>query len=250
MKATMKEKNSDILRVREGEKREKKMKVSQQYSAARKALYDTLRKSVLRVDLTPKEAKTIFDEAVKAHLGEIKRATSNTVREINLPSVKRSIRKTAKRLAKQKRKDNGYTEYTEMDRAGYVQLISEALKGYLYWQEDRPWNKFNNVLNMLRSKYPREYIGRCYNEMVANGEPFEFIFMYDTPVNEGLLDSWLQDFVTVCEGKNGVKNILSILIDDTPADFTIYDDWEEVKDEPHYSRKEYSTLIENSLKGF
>ena len=228
------------------------MKVSQQYSAARKALYDTLRRSVLRVDLTPKEAKTIFDEAVNAHLGKIKRPTSNTVREINLSSVKRSIKKTAKRLAEQKRKDK---EYTDMDRAGYVQLVSEALKSFQFWKEstyraDTPWNKFNNVLNMLRSKYPREYIGRCYNEMVANGEPFEFIFMYDTPENEGRLDSWLQDFIIVCEGKNGAINISTMLIDNEPSDFSIYDDWEEVKDEPHYSRKEYSTLIENSLKGF
>ena len=233
--------------MREGEKREKKMKVSQQYSAARKALYDTLRRSVLRVDLTPKEAKAIFDEAVNAHIGEVKKPTSNTVREINLSSVKRSIRKTAKRLADQKRIDK---EYTDMDRAGYVQLVSEALKSYQFWGADRPWNKFNNVLNMLRSKYPREYIGRCYNEMVANGEPFEFIFMYDTPVNEGLLDSWLQDFIILCEGKKSVKNIAKLLIDDKPSHFNIYDDWEEVKDEPHYSRKEYSTLIENSLKGF
>ena len=228
------------------------MNVSQQYSAARKALYNTLRRSVLKVDLTPKEAKSIFDEAVNAHIEEAKRPTRNNLREINLSSVKRSIRKTAQRLADQKRKDN---EYTEMDRAGYVQLVSEALKSFQFWKDatyrsDTPWNKFNNVLNMLRSKYSREYIGRCYNEMVANGEPFEFVFMYDTPENEGRLDSWLQDFVTVCEGKNGAKNVSSMLIDDEPTEFTIYDDWEEVKDEPHYSRKEYSTLIENSLKGF
>ena len=229
------------------------MNVSQQYSAARKALYDTLRRSILRVDLTPKEAKAIFDEAVNAHIEEAKRPTRNNLREINLSSVKRSIRKTAQRLAEQKRKDN---EYTEMDRAGYVQLLSEALKSFQFWRDVetyrsvRPWNKFNSVLNMLRSKYPREYIGRCYNEMVANGEPFEFVFMYDTPENEGRLDSWLQDFVTVCEGKNGVKNMSSMLIDDEPTDFSLYDDWQEVKDEPHYSRKEYSELIENSLKEF
>lgn len=217
------------------------MNVSQQYSAARKALYDKLRRSVLKVDLTTEEAKAIFDEAVNAHIENDKRPTRNSLREINLSSVKRSIRKTAQRLAEQKR---------EMDRAGYVQLISEALKSYQFWKDEAPWNKFNNVLNMLRSKYSREYIGRCYNEMVANGEPFEFVFMYDTPENEGRLDSWLQDFITVCEGKNGAKNILLILIDDEPTEFSIYDDWEEVKDDPHYSRKEYSELIENSLKGF
>lgn len=228
------------------------MNVSQQYSAARKALYDTLRKSILRVDLTPKEAKSIFDEAVNAHIEESKRPTRHNLRDINLSSVKRSIRKTAKRLAEQKRNEK---EYTEMDRAGYVQLVSEALKSFQFWNEatyrsDTPWNKFNNVLNKLRSKYAREYLGRCYNEMVADGEPFEFTFMYDTPENEGRLDSWLQDFITKCEGKDSIKNISSMLIDDEPTEFSIYDDWQEVKDEPHFSRKEYSELIENSLKEF